>query len=110
MKARNRQVTDLPRIGVAEPSIESLGIAPGSRAVADTGTKACDTMPETGTLKVRTAMKQLKTILLTGLLVLGSNSFLKQPATQQDTKTIAIAGLKSSVTVRRDERGIPYIE
>jgi len=34
----------------------------------------------------------------------------RQTAADATTKTLALAGLRDSVTVRRDERGIPYIE
>ena len=34
----------------------------------------------------------------------------EQSANQADTKSLAIAGLQDRVTIRRDERGIPYIE
>src|SRR5213076_2227177 len=36
--------------------------------------------------------------------------FSQGPTTTASSRSISIAGLKSSVTIRRDERGIPYIE
>jgi penicillin amidase len=57
---------------------------------------------------------------ITVLIIIAFLSLLSQPSfrvfaeqdkgTQANTKTIAIAGLRDPVTVRRDERGIPYIE
>ena len=47
------------------------------------------------------------------LLWLGTNSpptVLSQGAATAPAQTLQLAGLRSSVTVRRDERGIPYIE
>ncbi len=43
------------------------------------------------------------------LLILSTSCWAQTTAPQVD-KTLSIAGLKESVTVRRDERGIPYIE
>jgi acyl-homoserine lactone acylase PvdQ len=34
----------------------------------------------------------------------------QKPADQTNTKSLALSGLHDSVTVRRDERGIPYID
>lgn len=57
---------------------------------------------------------------ITLLIIIAFLSLLSQPSfrvfaeqdkgTQANTKTIAMAGLRDPVTVRRDERGIPYIE
>ena len=55
-------------------------------------------------------MNRLKAISLATLLVLSSSALLPKPTAQQNTKTLSIAGLKDRVTIRRDERGIPYIE
>ncbi len=60
--------------------------------------------------------RQFATLALSfafALLLSGSPSeIIAQQATadQANTKTLAIAGLHDRVTVRRDERGIPYIE
>ncbi len=55
-------------------------------------------------------MNRLKAIFLASLLILCSIAFLGKSTAQQETKTVSIAGLKNRVTVRRDDRGIPYIE
>jgi penicillin amidase len=57
---------------------------------------------------------------LTVLIIIAFLALLSQPSfrvfaeqdkqDQANTKTIAMAGLRDRVTVRRDERGIPYIE
>ncbi len=57
---------------------------------------------------------------ITALIIIAFLSLLSQPSfrvfaeqdkeNQASTKTIAVAGLRDRVTVRRDERGIPYIE
>ncbi len=44
------------------------------------------------------------------VLPLARASAQQTTAAQTTTQTLKLAGLKSSVTVRRDERGIPYIE
>jgi penicillin amidase len=60
--------------------------------------------------------RQFATVALSfALLLLLSDSPAKVAAKQStsaqtSTKTLALAGLRDSVTVRRDERGIPYIE
>ena len=55
-------------------------------------------------------MKILRILLCTGVL-LSAPAFLVRPQfAQPASKTISIAGLRDRVTVRRDERGIPYIE
>jgi len=54
--------------------------------------------------------KILLLVLTTGLLA-AANTFQLQPVyAQQSSRTISISGLHGRVTVRRDERGIPYIE
>jgi len=54
--------------------------------------------------------KILLLVLTTGLLA-AVNTFQLQPVyAQQSSPTISISGLHGRVTVRRDERGIPYIE
>ncbi len=57
---------------------------------------------------------------ITALIIIAFLSLLSQPSfrvfaeqdkkNQANTKTITMAGLRDRVTVRRDERGIPYIE
>ena len=50
--------------------------------------------------------------LLAALILIGHDSsqpVQSQSATQATTETLKLAGLKERVTVRRDERGIPYI-
>jgi penicillin G amidase len=60
--------------------------------------------------------RQFATVALGfALLLLLSDSPAKvvaeqKPEEQSSTKTLTLAGLRDSVTVRRDERGIPYIE
>ena len=58
--------------------------------------------------------RQLATVLIIlALLFLSSQRSVRVSAEQSDaatTKTLTIAGLRDRVTVRRDERGIPYIE
>ena len=60
--------------------------------------------------------RQFATVALSfALLLLLSDSPAEVAAeqstsTQASTKTLAVAGLRDRVTVRRDERGIPYIE
>ena len=48
--------------------------------------------------------------MVAALLGLIANGFPPKPSAQQSTEPISLAGLKRQVTVRRDERGIPYIE
>ncbi len=55
-------------------------------------------------------MRQLRIIISASLLLLASNFVFQTPSAQQPTNKIPIRGLHSEVTVRRDERGIPYIE
>jgi penicillin amidase len=57
--------------------------------------------------------KQFATVVFSFafLLVLSQPfSIATAQSTPETTKTLALAGLRDSVTVRRDERGIPYIE
>ena len=50
-------------------------------------------------------------VVLTAALCVASNSIhLPSAAAQQPASTVTIPGLHARVTVRRDERGIPYIE
>lgn len=62
-------------------------------------------------------MKRLPTKALLILILLSSFAFPTFRATAQEApgaatkaRTLAVAGLRDRVTVRRDERGIPYIE
>ena len=55
-------------------------------------------------------MNKFKATFLASLLTLCSIAFLPKSTAQQNPKTLSIAGLKDRVTIRRDERGIPYIE
>jgi penicillin amidase len=55
-------------------------------------------------------MRRLRIIISASLLLLVSTFVFQTPSAQRPTNTISIAGLRDSVTVRRDERGIPYIE
>lgn len=55
-------------------------------------------------------MNKFKATLLASFLVLSFSVLLPQPTAQQNDKSLSIAGLKDRVTIRRDERGIPYIE
>src|SRR6266699_7058367 len=60
-------------------------------------------------------MKRLCTATLTVLtlslsVILQAPGVFSQEPGNAASKSISISGLKSSVTVRRDERGIPYIE
>jgi penicillin amidase len=71
---------------------------------------ACDTIRANNIEGHKQDMNRLKAISLATLLVLSSGGLLPKPAAQQNTKTLSIAGLKDRVTIRRDERGIPYIE
>src|SRR5258706_16352292 len=49
-------------------------------------------------------------VLTTGLLAAVNTFQLQRVYAQQSSRTISISGLHGRVTVRRDERGIPYIE
>jgi penicillin amidase len=55
-------------------------------------------------------MKPFTIILCTSLMVFASTLGLRKPSAEQLNNIITIAGLRDRVTVRRDERGIPYIE
>jgi penicillin amidase len=55
-------------------------------------------------------MKESKIFLVAGLLVVVAAFGLRAPSAQPQANRVSIAGLRSEVTVRRDERGIPYIE
>ena len=55
-------------------------------------------------------MKKFTITLIASFMVFSAGALLPKSTAQQDAKTISIAGLKDRVTIRRDERGIPYIE
>jgi penicillin amidase len=58
-------------------------------------------------------MNRLSRVLLLSLIVLASLTAAEKPGSasaQQTPGTVAVPGLRDRVTVRRDERGIPYIE
>jgi penicillin amidase len=55
-------------------------------------------------------MKNFTITVIASLLVFSAGALLPKSTAQQNAKTISIAGLKDRVTIRRDERGIPYIE
>ena len=58
-------------------------------------------------------MNRLSRLLLLLLIVLASLTAVEKPRSanaQQTPITLSVAGLHDRVTVRRDERGIPYIE
>ena len=55
--------------------------------------------------------KRLITLILAaGIYPAVSDSYISHALTQQPNKSITLTGLHDRVTVRRDERGIPYIE
>jgi penicillin amidase len=55
-------------------------------------------------------MKKFTITLIASFLVFSAGALLPQSTAQQNARTISIAGLKDRVTIRRDERGIAYIE
>jgi len=58
-------------------------------------------------------MKRLSRLFLLPLIALAGLTAAEKPRSanaQQPTDTVSVAGLRGRVTVRRDERGIPYIE
>lgn len=55
--------------------------------------------------KIKMKIKSLNLVLFSIFLLLASSCFAQTP-----TQTLSVPGLKDSVTVRRDGRGIPYIE
>jgi penicillin amidase len=54
--------------------------------------------------------KILLVVLAVGVCAVANDSQLSRAFAQQASRTITIPGLHGRVTVRRDERGIPYIE
>jgi penicillin G amidase len=57
-----------------------------------------------------TSKKLLFVVLAAALCAAANRPHLESAAAQQNSRTITIAGLHGRITVRRDERGIPYIE
>jgi penicillin amidase len=57
-----------------------------------------------------TSRKLLLLVLAAALCAAANSPYLPGAAAQQNSRTITIAGLHGRITVRRDERGIPYIE
>ncbi len=57
-----------------------------------------------------TDMKHLRIVLSAAVLFAGSIFLIQTPAAQQPGNQISISGLRARVIVRRDDRGIPYIE
>src|SRR5690242_14035127 len=54
-------------------------------------------------------LRALFLFIIVTICVAGGNSRLSR-STAQTNNTVQLAGLRDRVTVRRDERGIPYIE
>jgi penicillin amidase len=54
--------------------------------------------------------KPLLLVLVIGLFAAGNNLQFSDAYAQQSSRTISLPGLHGRVSVRRDERGIPYIE
>src|SRR5258707_5262195 len=60
---------------------------------------------------MKITLRKILLLALTIGLYAAVNSFqIPRTAAQQTSRTISISGLHGRVTVRRDERGIPYIE
>lgn len=57
-----------------------------------------------------TSRKLLFVVLAAALCAAASSPHLPSAAAQQNSRTITMTGLHGRITVRRDERGIPYIE
>jgi penicillin amidase len=55
-------------------------------------------------------MKKFTITVIASLLVFCAGALLPKSTAHQNAKTSSLAGLKDRVTIRRDERGIPYIE
>src|SRR6267378_2698887 len=60
-------------------------------------------------MKIR-SRKILSALLATGLCFAACTFQFSRAAAQQTNRTISMSGLRGRITVRRDERGIPYIE
>src|ERR1700704_5365978 len=60
---------------------------------------------------MNSVLKKLLVLTLTaGIFVAAINSSNSRALAQQPSRSINLPGLHGRVTVRRDERGIPYIE
>src|SRR5882672_2210977 len=60
---------------------------------------------------MKISLTKIMLVALSAILCLAPNSFhFPRAAAQQPASTVTIPGLHARVTVRRDERGIPYIE
>ena len=58
-------------------------------------------------------MNRLSRVLLLSFIALASLTVVEKPrsaSAQQTPSTVSVPGLRDRVTIRRDERGIPYIE
>lgn len=56
-------------------------------------------------------IRKILFLVLAAALCAAANSFqLPRAAAQQNSRTINVPGLHARITIRRDERGIPYIE
>jgi len=70
----------------------------------------CDTIRRHQDQGQANQMRQFRIIISAGLLLLATTFVFRAPSAQQPTNKIPISGLHNEVIVRRDERGIPYIE
>src|SRR6266581_1950795 len=60
---------------------------------------------------MKSVFKKLSVIILTAIICVAAvNSPSARAVAQQPAKSVSLPGLHGRVTVRRDERGIPYIE
>ncbi len=58
----------------------------------------------------RVFTKLLALVMTVGICAVAINSYHSRAVAQQAAKSLNLPGLQARVTVRRDERGIPYIE
>jgi len=58
----------------------------------------------------RVFTKLLALVMTVGICAIAINSYHSRAVAQQPAKSLNLPGLQARVTVRRDERGIPYIE
>ncbi len=58
----------------------------------------------------RVFTKLLALVMTVGICAIAINSYHSRAVAQQAAKSLNLPGLQARVTVRRDERGIPYIE
>ncbi len=59
---------------------------------------------------MNSAFKKPSVLLLTAIILVAINAPRSRTCAQQPAKSVSLPGLRGRVTVRRDERGIPYIE